>query len=276
MGHTFEDSNKSTSEHTIFADLTPEELLQAEKLCQETSSGPWEYEEGDPEGAVEEFEGYTICHIQPHGSLNSVNRTGQQYSHADARFIAASRTLLPRALQQIQRLQEENQRLQAQSQLETERACQAEGELFYKTLSEVTQRVAICREMEILEESLGMASPGPWSSEDGYIWTKQITDDLVNQRGDGSHSICELEYPRDAKLLVAARNILPKLLERLKKEVSREELIKRVVGDTQRPIAVYLRDGTKIALRTSLGCTWLEIVRNPTVHLCSTNGVSEE
>lgn len=262
-----------SDDNSNWKDLTDEEIHAAWQLCEEASEGHWEFEEDDPYGMIEDKDGYGICQIQHHGSLNSVMRTGEQYSHADARFIAASRDVLPRALQMVRRLQEENKRLQALFEdrknlhhLELERARKAEGELFYKTLSEVTERVELDHEVNRLQEALDGVHPDPWYNENGCVWSD-------HGDGNGLDLICRIEpfenrQYQHAQFMTEARNVLPKLLTRLRRPVYRDDLIKRLVGDPDFPAVVYLRDGTKIAVRRDKHRAWLGIERQPTVHLC--------
>lgn len=262
---TGEKKSPAVVDQTWWHDLSDEEVYAAWQLCEDTSPGPWEYEEGDPEGGIEDEDGYSICHIQQHGSLNSVLRTGEQYSHADARFVAASREIMPRALQMIRRLQEENKRLQALHELETGRAHKAEGELFYKTLSEVTERVELDHEVRRLQEALDQTHPDPWYQEKNRVWAD-------HGPGCGADLICLAEAHTDSAFMVEAKNVLPSLLARLQRPVHRDDPIKRITGNPDHPVAVYLHDGTKIAIRRDNPArVYLEISR---VQLCPAAGIT--
>ena len=66
-------------------------LDEANKILEGVSEGPWVWEGVD--GCIE-GDGFVVCNIQPHGNIRTVDSTGEGYSHADARFIAASRSLI--------------------------------------------------------------------------------------------------------------------------------------------------------------------------------------
>ena len=52
------------------------------------TEGPWEWNVED--GSIESSRGGGIAFVHPHGNINTIARTGEQYSHADARLISAS------------------------------------------------------------------------------------------------------------------------------------------------------------------------------------------
>lgn len=53
---------------------------------------PWELDEES--GDIRTPDGYLICSIAPHGSVNTISRTGETYSHDDARLVVKSPTIL--------------------------------------------------------------------------------------------------------------------------------------------------------------------------------------
>lgn len=75
--------------------LKPERLAEMkaaaerQKALQDAATrGPWV----DDDGTIRDEHGSAVAFIQPHGNVNTVARTGEHYSKADAEFIAASRT----------------------------------------------------------------------------------------------------------------------------------------------------------------------------------------
>lgn len=71
--------------------MTEDEYLTS--LAEAASSGPWfndlDAEDGRPEGLITDGRGYCVACVQPHGNIKTVARTGEQFSHDDARYIAA-------------------------------------------------------------------------------------------------------------------------------------------------------------------------------------------
>lgn len=64
-------------------------MEELEKFAREATPGPWEWnEELGPIETVED--GYPIAHIHPHANIRTVLARGEEYSHANARFIAAA------------------------------------------------------------------------------------------------------------------------------------------------------------------------------------------
>lgn len=51
---------------------------------------PWSWDGDDNDPSIE-GNGGCVAHVQCHGNINTVAREGQQYSHADADFIAIAR-----------------------------------------------------------------------------------------------------------------------------------------------------------------------------------------
>lgn len=66
-------------------------------VCNAATPGPWverlDLEPPDP--GIESAGGGCVCHVQCHSNLNTVLRTGEEFRHTDARFIAIARTALP-------------------------------------------------------------------------------------------------------------------------------------------------------------------------------------
>jgi hypothetical protein len=62
-----------------------------ERLAKEACPGPWSHglDMDPPDSTIEAGNNGAVCHIQEHGSMNTVNRTGERFSHDDARYIAA-------------------------------------------------------------------------------------------------------------------------------------------------------------------------------------------
>ena len=54
------------------------------------SPAPWTWRGLDDPG-IESGNGGCVLHIQMHGNINTVNRTGEQFSHADAEFVCLAR-----------------------------------------------------------------------------------------------------------------------------------------------------------------------------------------
>lgn len=83
---------------------TPDDLtrdLAADlALCEAASEGPWSHglDLDPPDSGIETANGGCVAHIQDHGNVNTVARTGEEFSHADARFVAASREGWPAAI----------------------------------------------------------------------------------------------------------------------------------------------------------------------------------
>jgi hypothetical protein len=75
--------------------MSDERLAEIRRREGAASPGPWEDFEGDIEG---------VCHITPHGNVNTMARTGQAYSHADGAFIAHARADIPELLAEVLRL----------------------------------------------------------------------------------------------------------------------------------------------------------------------------
>lgn len=75
-------------------------IAETRELCERASEGPWTHglELEPPDNLIEGENGGGVASIVCHGNVNTVARTGQEFSHNDARFIAASRTALPKAL----------------------------------------------------------------------------------------------------------------------------------------------------------------------------------
>ena len=69
-------------------------------LCEAASEGPWSHglNLDPPDSGIETATGGCVAHIQDHGNVNTVTRTGEEFSHADARFVAASREGWPAAI----------------------------------------------------------------------------------------------------------------------------------------------------------------------------------
>lgn len=86
--------------------LSKERIAEIRQRCEAATSGPWEHanDEQPPYGSIESSTGGSVCCITEHASMAARIRTGETYSHADARFIAASRSDIPDLLSEIDRL----------------------------------------------------------------------------------------------------------------------------------------------------------------------------
>jgi hypothetical protein len=75
-------------------------LEKLRALDKEATPGPWTHgcDEVPPDTCIEAGGGGTVCHIQPHGNVRTVMRTGQEFNHADARLITAARNAVPSLL----------------------------------------------------------------------------------------------------------------------------------------------------------------------------------
>lgn len=70
------------------------------------SKGPWEFDPcDDDDSTIEGGNGGAICHIAMHTSSRAVSRTGENYSHNAARFIANARTDVPLLCDELELLQ---------------------------------------------------------------------------------------------------------------------------------------------------------------------------
>lgn len=58
----------------------------------EATPGPWSHglDMDPPDCGIDGPNGGCVGHVQYHGNINTVARTGEEFSHADARLIAAS------------------------------------------------------------------------------------------------------------------------------------------------------------------------------------------
>lgn len=89
--------------------LTDEQLTEMERLAGAASPGPWSHrlELDPPDPGIDASPGGCVAHVQCHGNVNTIVRTGEEFSHADARFIAATRDAVPALVAEVRRLREE-------------------------------------------------------------------------------------------------------------------------------------------------------------------------
>ena len=73
-----------------------------EKMLAEISDPPWEFD--DEDGSIDAVSGGCVGFVQPHGNLHTIIRTGEEFSHADGRFIAVSPTIVKELLNEVKRL----------------------------------------------------------------------------------------------------------------------------------------------------------------------------
>lgn len=98
---------------------TPEDLardLAADMaVCEVASPKPWttrlDLEPPDP--GIEAAGGCCVCHVQCHANVNTVLRTGEEFSHADARFIALARSAMPALIRRCHAAEQRVQELEA-------------------------------------------------------------------------------------------------------------------------------------------------------------------
>ena len=83
--------------------MTPEELSAIEQRAAAASAGPWGW---DDDCTIEAAGGGAVCHVAEHKSHHTFARTGEWYSSADARFIAAARADIPNLLVYIRELEQ--------------------------------------------------------------------------------------------------------------------------------------------------------------------------
>ncbi len=85
--------------------MTDLERLEAiADRCLKASSGPWEVEPDT--GAILDTKGFCVGHIQFHSNVNTITRTGEQFSKADGDFISGARMDIPWLLDYVSRLRE--------------------------------------------------------------------------------------------------------------------------------------------------------------------------
>lgn len=72
-----------------------ERILEIKELADKASVGPWvdNIETQDPN--IDANNGGMVARVQYHGNVRTIKETGETFSYSDARFIAASRTLVP-------------------------------------------------------------------------------------------------------------------------------------------------------------------------------------
>lgn len=87
---------------------TEADLAELERLLAAGTATPWfndlDAEDGRPEGLIMESHGYCICCVAHHGNINTVSRTGEQFSHDDARLIPEAVNALPALIAELRRL----------------------------------------------------------------------------------------------------------------------------------------------------------------------------
>jgi hypothetical protein len=89
--------------------MTEQELLTIEERASKASPGPWTHglEMEPPDPGIEAAGGGCVAFVQVHGNINTVVRTGEEFSHDDARFIAHAREDIPALIAEIRRLKRE-------------------------------------------------------------------------------------------------------------------------------------------------------------------------
>lgn len=83
--------------------MTKDERDALRQLCEAATPGPWVSFQED--SAIEAEEGGAICHIAHHAYLPTAMRRNEDWSHANAAFIAAARTALPKLLDYVEELE---------------------------------------------------------------------------------------------------------------------------------------------------------------------------
>lgn len=86
-------------------DLSIKELR---RLLTLSSPGPWEHDcdDNDPEGVIPTEDGCGVAIIHHHGNIGTVTRTGQEFSHDDARFIVEARNNMEGLLERVEKHKE--------------------------------------------------------------------------------------------------------------------------------------------------------------------------
>lgn len=85
--------------------LTPEEIATLVELERAGSVAPWEHDEED--ATIEVAGGGAVCHVAHHGNTHTILKRHEEWSHADARLIAAARNALPRLLAEREEMRRE-------------------------------------------------------------------------------------------------------------------------------------------------------------------------
>ncbi len=80
--------------------------VEAKARADKASDGPWEY---DPvlDGTIESARGGAVASVAEHTSSLAVSHSGEMYSGADARFIAAARSDVPALADAVMALTDE-------------------------------------------------------------------------------------------------------------------------------------------------------------------------
>lgn len=88
--------------------MTPDDLAAWQSLADLASPGPWSHrlDLTPPDPGIEAAGGGCVAHVQCHGNVNTVARCREEFSHDDARFIAASREAVPSLLRRVAELEE--------------------------------------------------------------------------------------------------------------------------------------------------------------------------
>lgn len=81
--------------------MTKDWLEELRARCEAATPGPWETD--DEDNGIAGPNGGLVAFVHPYANTHTVIASGEEWSHADAAFIAAARTDLPRALAVIEK-----------------------------------------------------------------------------------------------------------------------------------------------------------------------------
>lgn len=86
--------------------ITKQLLQELRDLEAKATSGEWEHDEEFKDPGIYTHDGGCVLFIQPHGHIKTILNTGEEFSHADARFVCAARNNLVPLLNEIEKLRE--------------------------------------------------------------------------------------------------------------------------------------------------------------------------
>jgi len=76
-------------------------MSDIKERAKQASDGPWFHDDDDE---ITQEDGTVICRITNHGSIATIHRYHEEYSHCDADFIAESRRDILLLIEEIERL----------------------------------------------------------------------------------------------------------------------------------------------------------------------------
>lgn len=142
--------------------VTRPNIEELDRLWEEATEGEWKHDldEERPEGSITDASGYGIAIVFPYASVKTVMRTGQEFSHDDARAIVAHHNAWPSVSAYIRELEQENRFIE--SRLDDLRTIESE---FYE-MAEVAKHANA--RIEQLEARLNERECGDFCDEDEY------------------------------------------------------------------------------------------------------------